>query len=63
MVIAKTGMKEKPKTCWGCDYTHDDRNGMTVCSMTKDSLYPMGVPKVLENCPLTEVDSLTEKEA
>lgn len=48
-------MDKIPNECWKCDYTHEDSNGATVCSMTGETLYPMGVNRVLKECPLTEV--------
>ena len=56
MVVAKTEMSSIPGDCWSCDLIHDELNGYTVCSILRESLYPMGSNRVLENCPLVEME-------
>jgi len=48
---------EKPSNCWDCDLTYDDYCGCARCCLTKEALFPMKeTPKVLENCPLVEIE-------
>lgn len=56
MLVAKTDMTKIPDNCWKCDLIHDDSNGCTVCSVLHESLYPMGIEKILDNCPLVETE-------
>lgn len=56
MILAKTEMEEIPVNCWNCDLIYSDSNGATRCCMTHESLYPVGVEKILDSCPLEEVE-------
>ena len=58
-IIAKTKMKEIPKTCRECDL-HVFGNGMILCGVCRDWLTPQeyNEGKIrLENCPLEEVNA------
>ena len=56
MVVAKTDMSGIPSNCWNCDLIHEASNGYTVCSILHESLYPMGIEKILDDCPLVETE-------